>query len=84
MRTVLIAVAVLILSACGDPTPMPKYDIDQCMRREIFQQCLQALPKGPEHVSNSNDWAEVVEACESAAHDQSFRIAGHVKPECKI
>lgn len=75
----LILLALAALAGC-DTAEVPK--IDQCMRREIFQQCMAALPKGPTSTV-SNDWAEVVEACENAAYYQSKRSGQNIKPECK-
>lgn len=56
---------------------------DQCLRREIFQECMRALPAGPVS-AKYNDWDEVVEACSSAAYYQSLRTLSQIKPECKV
>jgi hypothetical protein len=80
IRTLILPM-VLAVTACGEKEIMP--DPDQCMRREIFQQCLRALPAGP--VSTKyNDRDEVVKSCESAAYYQSLRQPGQIKPECKV
>lgn len=50
---------------------------------ELFKQCMSILPKGPEHVVNSNDWDEVVNSCESAAYYQSVRAYSAIKQECR-
>jgi hypothetical protein len=57
---------------------------DQCLRAELFRQCMQALPKGPERTHNSNDWDEVVGECSSAAYYQSLRKIEQIKPECQV
>ena len=63
-------------SGVGPPTP------DQCMRREIFMQCMNALPAGPT-ATMYNDWDEVVQQCDSVAHYQSLRRKSQIKPECQ-
>jgi len=52
------------------------------MRREIFQQCMKALPAGPS-ATKYNDWDEVVAQCDSVAHYQSLRRKSQIKPECQ-
>ena len=56
---------------------------DQCLRREIFQQCMKALPGGPQATMN-NDWSEVVNKCESAAYYQSLKKKKHITAECGL
>jgi hypothetical protein len=34
------------------------------LRRELFAECMKLLPAGPNH-TKYNDWAEVVETCNS-------------------
>lgn len=57
--------------------------LDQCLRREIFMQCLAAVPKGPEKIAGSNDWGEVVGECASVAQYMSVRRKSQVKVECQ-
>jgi hypothetical protein len=64
--------AFLLLSGCND---MPRWETDQELRAKLFQECLKAVPKGPDSVV-SNDWAEVVDSCENAAYYQSQRKVG--------
>jgi hypothetical protein len=71
-------VSLLVISGCGE-SPKTR---DQCLRTELFQQCLAAVPAGPTQ-SHYNDWSEVVDACESAASWQSMRSREFVKPECR-
>lgn len=73
MRYTLLVI-VLLLSACNDKETGDSFNvIDQCLRQSIFQACLKAVPTGPTHTVASNDWDEVVEACESAAYYQSIQ-----------
>jgi len=76
--------AVLILCAAalaGCDAPKQDWGADQCLRAELFQQCLKALPAGPQS-TQYNDWDEVVSACASAAYYQSLRKNAFIKPEC--
>ncbi len=68
------------LGGCADPDPQL---VDQCMRREIFQQCMKALPAGPK-ATRYNDWGEVVSKCEDVAYYQSLRRKSWIKPECQL
>lgn len=69
-----------VLSGCNETNNGP----DQCLRQEIFKQCVANIPKGPTHLTASgNDWDEVISQCESAAYYQSMRIKSIIKPECR-
>lgn len=84
MRKILFAVAMLAgLAACG---PTEEHCIDQCLRSQLFQDCLSRIPKGPEKITAAgNDWDEVVSECRSAAYYQSMRSQCEVvKPECRL
>ncbi len=83
-RIALIGASMLtaVLAGCGDPSPNSMMR-DQCKRQQIFLQCMAALPAGPE-ATMYNDWAEVVEACETAAAYQALRPAWAIKPECRV
>lgn len=80
MRVALVLAAVL-LTACN-PVPVATSIPDQCVRQQLFQACMKALPAGPV-ATHYNDWSEVVEACESSAYYQSFRLTSTIKPECR-
>jgi len=56
---------------------------DQCLRREIFQQCMKALPAGPQ-ATKYNDWDEVVGMCESVAYYQSLKKKTQITEECGL
>jgi hypothetical protein len=73
--------AALLLAGC-DVAPIDPLMTDQCMRREIFAACMAALPRGPERVGTSNDWDEVVGACDNVAYYQARRRAAQIKPQC--
>lgn len=55
---------------------------DQCMRRQIFKECMAALPVGPSATVN-NDWSEVVSECQDTAYYQSIRKPSQIKQECR-
>jgi hypothetical protein len=74
-----VLLLVLIISGCDIPEqPI----VDQCLRVELFQNCLKIIPAGPTTVV-SNDWAEVVDECETTAYYQSKRLREFIKPECR-
>lgn len=77
-----IALLSVALVGCEQRKFIPP-EPDQCLRADLFQQCMQALPKGPERTHNSNDWDEVVGECSRAAYYHSLRRIEHIKPECQ-
>ena len=62
--------------------PEDKSSNDQCLRAKLFEQCLNALPAGPQS-TKYNDWDEVVNQCEIAAYRHSFRKMRYIKEECR-
>lgn len=75
-----VIVSIFALSGCNQEFSSP----DQCLRQEIFKQCLANIPKGPTHLTAAgNDWDEVVSQCDGAAYYQSMRIKSTIKPECR-
>jgi hypothetical protein len=82
-RTALIGASMLtaMLGGCGEPGPNTMLR-DQCLRQQIFLQCMAALPAGPT-AAHYNDWAEVVDSCESVAAYQALRPAMAIKKECR-
>lgn len=77
---VLIPLFVFFVAGCEMPA---KTTVDQCLRQELFKQCMASLPKGPQSTV-ANDWDEVVGQCSSVAYLQALRRADFVKPECMI
>ncbi len=76
-------VALALLAACDVTKPPESRTIlDQCLRAQLFQQCLAAVPKGPQ-VTHDNPWHKVVDECAGAAMYQSYRLREHVKQECR-
>ena len=75
-RVFFIAALSVLLIGCEQAATY-----DQCLRREIFQQCMAALPAGPQS-TKYNDWDEVVSQCDTAAGHQSIRQRRFIKPEC--
>ena len=82
MRRTLIGAASLLTAmlagGCTESTGP-----DQCLRREIFQQCMKALPAGPQ-ATKYNDWDEVVDKCESVAYYQSLKKKTQITAECGL
>jgi hypothetical protein len=79
--TPLLIAALVLIAGCGE-IAQPSVATDQCLRREVFFACMQALPKGPERIAASNDWDEVVDSCGSQAYYQSRRAPAQIKAEC--
>ena len=73
-----LVVMMLLCAGCGD-NPQ---ETDQCMRIELFNSCLKALPAGPAS-TKYNDWDEAVEACSIVAYRMAQRKRDYVKPECR-
>lgn len=80
MKRAAAIAAVALLAGCGNGSGLS--GPDQCLRTQLFQACLKALPQGPQQ-TKFNDWDEVVKACESTAYYQSIRLPEHIKPECR-
>lgn len=80
----LILLLPLLLIACGkDDKPFIDERVpNQCLRREIFNECMKILPAGP-LATKYNDWDEVVAECGSQAYYMSQRIKSTISPECR-
>lgn len=84
LMRVLVLWCLVTLAACSnDAVPIVKRNPDQCLRRELFNECLKALPSGPLSTATSNDWDEVVDACREHAYYTSIRNVEQIKPECR-
>ena len=69
---------LLLLTACS---VLVGPSVDQCLRAELTQTCLEKVPAGPSTVT-FNDWAEVVNACAQMAYYQAIRQPAVIRPEC--
>lgn len=78
-HSIIYCIAIVSLAGCG---PVDSTEADQCMRREIFFQCLSSIPKGPEKTV-TNDWDEVVSECGSQAYYQAMRRRSQITQECR-
>jgi hypothetical protein len=73
MKAGLAILAGCLLSGCENPLPEPnRCQHDQDVRREIFMECLRAVPQGPVS-AKYNDWSEVVDQCGDQAGYISLR-----------
>lgn len=82
MKILAILSLTVLLAACNEP---PVTQANQCIRAELFKQCMAILPKGPERIAVAgNDWDEVVGKCESSAYYQSLRRTETIPMECRI
>lgn len=88
MRISMIMLAILLAGCTVEETKTSQDNrenwstYDNCIRAEVFAQCLKQLPNGPQ-ISKYNDWDEVVSQCRSAAKEMSLRVRKNIKPECK-
>lgn len=71
--------ATVLLGGCEANQVQP----DQCLRQEIFKQCMSAIPQGPTHLTDTDNWGKVIDKCENAAYYQSKRQITQIKPECR-
>jgi hypothetical protein len=79
MKLTALFAALLALSGCSG-----EMSNDQCLRREIFKECLAGVPKGPTTTGISSDWDEVVYACGSQAYYLALRKKDQIKAECRV
>jgi hypothetical protein len=77
MRAVIVVSVALALSACE-----PNYADDKCLRQKLFAECMKMLPAGPT-ATHYNHWGEVVEACDVASRNQSWKMVENIKRECR-
>ena len=75
--TILIFTLIL-LSGCASE----RSSANQCLRREMFKECLQLIPEGP-NKTKYNDWDEVIAQCSTTAYYQSLRKTRSIPLECK-
>jgi hypothetical protein len=82
----IILMLAVTLSACDNGTinvlPDKVVITDQCLRREIFKECLTVVPAGP-LATKYNDWDEVITECRHSAYYMSQRQRGIIKEECR-
>lgn len=78
----LIILLVLLLPACHPREIVDPNIPDQCLRRELFNECMKLLPGGP-IATHYNDWDDVVSECRSYAWSVSVRLQSQVKKECQ-
>ena len=79
LKTLFLAVVISVLAGCENNDIQKP---DQCLRREIFKECMKLLPNGPSHVKY-NDWDEVVKACGEVSYYQSIRRLSMIPEKCR-
>lgn len=75
--TVLLA-ATLLVAGCSQPVDTRAYDpvARSEYRDKLFNECMNALPAGPQ-VTKYNDWDDVVSECSQSSYyraNERFRI----------
>ncbi|MNK14269.1 hypothetical protein D3C87_323690 [compost metagenome] len=81
MKILAILGFAAILAGC-DAAVMDEMQPNQCLRAEIFKQCMAILPSGPV-ATKYNDWNEVVSECGSQGYYQSMRKTSTIPMECR-
>jgi hypothetical protein len=82
MKKIILIVSVIFLFGCESPLTVSQTVPDQCLRAQLFRECLSLVPAGPQS-TQYNDWREVINECADAAYYQSLRKKDQVKPECR-
>ncbi len=78
----LILIPLLLIAACHPREVIDPNIPDQCLRRELFNECMKSLPAGP-IATYYNDWDDVVSECRGYAWTASVRLQSQVKKECQ-
>ena len=68
MKIVLLLLIAIFVGCLSEK----KMAWDQKLRRKLFFECLDKIPKGPEQ-TKFNDWDDVVEECGDQAKNLSLR-----------
>jgi hypothetical protein len=74
----LLFLTLLGLVAC-DPLGCDDGLVDQCLRKQVFDKCMDEAPK----TGLVTNWNKVISECGSQAYYQSIRRPSQIKPECK-
>lgn len=56
--------------------------VDQCLARDLFKECLAGVPKGPT-ATKYNDWDEMIEECRVTAKQFATKPPELIQPACK-
>ncbi len=78
MRAVAFVIAVA-LAACSEPSQAPVSVVDQCIRTEIFTQCIQTMSQVRQQPEGL---AEVVLECDLSSQSQARRRVAQIRQEC--
>ena len=67
-----LIVVVILLNGCTQGIPTQTTAERQKLRVELFNSCMERVPKAPLEMGES-DWSRIVDACDKAAYYQSIR-----------
>ena len=84
MKAVWIMSLSLALAGC-ESAPDLSVKADQCMRQQVFKECMSLTPTMPtvKVDQSTGDWAEVVNACSNHAYYVSKRPVETIPEGCK-
>jgi hypothetical protein len=74
-KLLVLILCAALLSACSaefNENRSKAIDMRQTLRVELFNKCLEKVPKAPTSMGKS-DWSKIVGACDNAAYYQSAR-----------
>lgn len=71
-------IAGLFMSGCENSAGP-----DQCLRREIFKQCMELTQKVSQTVTY-NDTDEIISECEKVAYYQSMKQKSYIPNWCRL
>lgn len=84
MKNTLIILSLLALSGCSFERGESEYTFNQCVRQDLFKQCMTNVPKGPERLTGAgNDWDEVISECNASARQMAWRKRVTIPIECQ-
>lgn len=69
MKYIILILLMVFMTACR-AFEVSEYKTDSVLERELFFECMRALPTGPKQ-TKYNDWDEVVIECRRTAHQFS-------------
>jgi hypothetical protein len=87
IKLIFTLITIAFLSGCDlsqNQAPVDKTISNQCIRAELFKQCMSMIPVGPSTlVDTKNNWSDVVSECGTQSYYQSLRAKSKIPVECR-